>query len=383
MSPAPSLIKVTEGRTILHVPSDHKLRGPGKRRGPLFYNRAGESNRSLSVLIAATENAPRPIFALDGLSASGVRGLRWVVEAGVKDVTLNDRDPAAVELEMKNAEANDVSPTIANRDLNSLMSDERYDLIDVDPFGTPAPYLDAVGRSLKRGGLVSITATDTACLAGTSPAACKRKYLATPLRFDAMHETGLRILAGAAIRAAAKYDIALRPLLVEADQHYYRVHLRSAGGAATADRTLDRLGSLQYCPECLRRDLRIVPLERCECGAELESAGPLWAGPIFDGRFIDDLHSTLAGGGFHGARKLEVLLGRFAEEARVEAPSIDIHAVARLVRASSIPFAEILQGLRAAGFKAARTSLIDTGLRTDASPKDIQAILIEAKGRNR
>ncbi|MBI4392245.1 MAG: tRNA (guanine(10)-N(2))-dimethyltransferase [Euryarchaeota archaeon] len=381
MNPDAALAAIKEGGTTLRVPSDHKQRGPGKRRGPLFYNRAGEKNRSLSVLIAATENAPRPIFALDGLSASGVRGLRWMVEAGVKDVTLNDRDPAATELEFKNAEANSVAPQITNRDLNSLMSDERYDLIDIDPFGTPAPFLDAIGRSLKRGGLVSITATDTACLAGTSPAACKRKYLATPLRFDAMHETGLRILAGAAIRAAAKYDVALKPLLVETDQHYYRVHLRSAGGAATADKTLDRLGVMQYCTSCLRRALHTAPAKHCECGGPLETAGPLWAGPIFDESFIEELHGILGKREFHSATRLEAQLGRFAEEARVESPSIDVHVVARGVKASSIPFSDILQGLRAVGFKASRTSLIDTGIRTDASPKEIQAILLEAKAR--
>jgi tRNA G26 N,N-dimethylase Trm1 len=57
----------------------------------------------------------------------------------------------------------------------------RFTIVDLDPFGSPANYVDCMMRSVEDGGLVSVTATDTAVLCGKHPEVCLRKYYGLPL----------------------------------------------------------------------------------------------------------------------------------------------------------------------------------------------------------
>ena len=73
------------------------------------------------------------------------------------------------------------------------MNSTGFDYIDVDPFGSPNPFLDAAIKRIARDGILAVTATDTAPLCGTYTNACRRKYWAVPLRNELMHEIGIRI----------------------------------------------------------------------------------------------------------------------------------------------------------------------------------------------
>ena len=44
--------------------------------------------------------------------------------------------------------------------------DYRFSVIDLDPYGSPTPFLDAAVQSTKEGGLMCITCTDMAVLCG-------------------------------------------------------------------------------------------------------------------------------------------------------------------------------------------------------------------------
>ncbi len=93
-----------------------------------------------------------------------------------------------------------------NEDLRCLLAKETFDYIDLDPFGTPVPYLHAAFHGLRRNGILAITATDTAPLAGTHAKKCLRRYQARPCRCVFGHEVGLRILIGYVARQAAMFD---------------------------------------------------------------------------------------------------------------------------------------------------------------------------------
>lgn len=43
-----------------------------------------------------------------------------------------------------------------------------YDVVDLDPYGTPAQLLDSAVQSVKDGGLLCVTATDMANLCGNN-----------------------------------------------------------------------------------------------------------------------------------------------------------------------------------------------------------------------
>ena len=67
-----------------------------------------------------------------------------------------------------------------NKNLNVLLSENRFDYIDIDPFGSPVGFVDSAMRSIKNGGVVACTATDTAALCGVYPRVCQRRYGAIP-----------------------------------------------------------------------------------------------------------------------------------------------------------------------------------------------------------
>lgn len=65
---------------------------------------------------------------------------------------------------------------------------DRFDAIDLDPYGCPSQFLDAAVQSVADGGLLLVTSTDMAVLAGNSPETCHCKYGAISLRTKSCHE---------------------------------------------------------------------------------------------------------------------------------------------------------------------------------------------------
>lgn len=63
-----------------------------------------------------------------------------------------------------------------------------FDVVDLDPYGCPSRFLDGAVQVLNDGGLLMVTCTDMAVLAGNSPETCYLKYGATSLRTYACHE---------------------------------------------------------------------------------------------------------------------------------------------------------------------------------------------------
>jgi tRNA (guanine26-N2/guanine27-N2)-dimethyltransferase len=63
-----------------------------------------------------------------------------------------------------------------------------FDVIDLDPFGCPSIFLDSAVQSVKNGGVLLVTATDMAVLAGNSAETCYVKYGAVSLRSKSCHE---------------------------------------------------------------------------------------------------------------------------------------------------------------------------------------------------
>lgn len=60
--------------------------------------------------------------------------------------------------------------------------------IDLDPYGCPSVFLDAAVQSVQEGGLLLVTATDMAVLAGNTPETCYVKYGAISLKTKCCHE---------------------------------------------------------------------------------------------------------------------------------------------------------------------------------------------------
>ena len=268
-------VQITEGSTRLFIPREHSSKGPGKRIGRVFFNGQMAFNRDITLAFFNAIDMKNK-SALDGMAATGARGLRVAHECdGPPNVVLNDRDSEAFRYIQANIELNmPISCEAKNEDLRALLTHECYDFIDIDPFGTPVPFISASVQGLKRKGVLAITATDTAPLAGTYAKKCSRRYMARPLRSGFGHETGLRILLGYLAREAAQFDRGVVPLLCFYADHYFRLYVRMPENAAAADQSLTNLGYLYFDQETGRRWV--------SKDLEKEAYGPIWIGPTRD-----------------------------------------------------------------------------------------------------
>ena len=156
----------------------------------------------------------------------------------------------------------------------------KFDIVDIDPFGTPAPYVESAAASLRAGGMICVTATDTSALCGTYTEPCIRKYGAVPLKTEYCHENGLRILAGFVARTFSKYKKYIEVKFSHSTEHYMRIYATIGKGAANTDESLKSLGYIAHCKKCLNRMVIMglapsIP-ENCPvCGGVLNVGGPL------------------------------------------------------------------------------------------------------------
>lgn len=80
----------------------------------------------------------------------------------VKKILSNDWDLAASKLIEKNFEFNDIPlerTEVTSMDAMDLMYERRklrdfYDVVDLDPYGTAVPFLDASIQAIENGGLL-------------------------------------------------------------------------------------------------------------------------------------------------------------------------------------------------------------------------------------
>ncbi|QSG15935.1 tRNA (guanine(26)-N(2))-dimethyltransferase [Halapricum desulfuricans] len=362
-------MRVTEGNVEVEVPEQAE---DGIGDG-VFYNPVQELNRDLTVAVlrAARERFEYADSYLDATAASGVRGVRAAAEGW--DVTLSDHDEEAVELCRANLDRNDLDGEVVNRDANSLMHERRFDVVDLDPFGTPIPFADAAAQSAID--LLAVTATDTAPLCGAHFESGVRSYSAVPRNTEYHQEMGVRILLGALARTAARYDRAITPIMTHATNHYVRTYLAMADGATVANGAIDQLGHVHHCQHCLWRTheaglIADPPAECPHCGEHLQTAGPLWLGSVHDREFLTGVRENVTEE-MGTAEEARALTERLAVE--LETPThYDQHRLTKRWGEGAIAMDDFLERLRSAGYEASRTHYGGTTFKTDADVTEIR-----------
>ena len=63
-----------------------------------------------------------------------------------------------------------------------------FHIIDLDPYGSPAPFLDSAIQAIVEGGLLMVTCTDMAVLCGNHGETCYAKYGSYPVKSKFCHE---------------------------------------------------------------------------------------------------------------------------------------------------------------------------------------------------
>jgi tRNA (guanine26-N2/guanine27-N2)-dimethyltransferase len=366
-------------------PSDY---APSK--APVFYNPVMELNRDLAVLAfeAFQRTVKRDISICEPLTSTGIRAVRLAAEVqGVKQVLASDINTRAYRLAECNVQLNGLEERVAlkHEDANCLLSchgapRKRFDVVDVDPFGSPVPYLDSAVRALRNKGLLAVTATDLAPLCGVHAKACVRKYGGKPLRTEYCHELAVRLLAGCVVAVAAKHDIGVRVLFSHSSDHYIRVYGQIGYGAKKADASIKNLGYVLHCFNCFHREiaktLSVKFFEKCpECGSKMGWAGPLWLEKIFDSQFCELMAEENRRTAFRNGGRISRLLSLAADEADAPATYYVIDCISDKLALPVPSVSAVLKGLREMGFQAVPTHFNSRGFRTDAPALAVQELL--------
>jgi len=382
--------KIREGTAEIVVPDLKEFRkdawdyAPSK--APVFYNPVMKLNRDIAVLILQSyqKMANRELTVSEPLAGCGVRGIRFAKEVeGVREVHLNDINPEAYRMAQHNVELNKVANIVSltNMDANLILSQhdaphKRFDYIDLDPFGTPVPYLDSAIRALRSGGILALTATDLAPLCGVYPMAALRKYGGVALRTEYSHEIAVRLLAGYLALAAAKHDIGINIIFSHKNSHYIRVYALFNQGAKKASQSLQNMGFIFHCFKCLHRETAtgIIPTAKVkcnECGSPLKVAGPLWLGRIADKEFCELVENEVSQKRTGDENLIRKTVNLVKEESVAPPTFFVVDYICDKLNIPIPPPAKVIQRLRENNFKVWLTHFHTRGFKTDASAKTV------------
>lgn len=321
------------------------------RDSEVFFNPTRRFDRDLNVLLVRALGRTG-MHGIDLFAGSGVRSLRLASETGCfKSFVINDIKTAKIIT--KNVSLNKrkihtkikVSPSNA---MDIYNSKEGYDYLDIDPFGSPIKYLMYAMPKVKYGGVLAVTATDSAALYGKAKKACELKYGAFSFKTSYFNEIGLRILIKRTEEIANMHDRSIEPTFFDVRRHYLRVYLRVKRAS-----TKRKMGYLYQCSGCPNR--AIEPSIKCaNCGAKMLRIGPLWLDALFDRGLALAMHKLAEEG--EGKEYLNTLA---AEE-----DIVSYYTTTELASYMKQPEKQI-------GLIGTRTVLNDKGFRTRESFKEL------------
>ncbi len=337
---------ITEGKARVKVPTEEKI----SSKLPVFYNPVMKFNRDVSVLLLKAIDKKAMQIGLP-LAASGVRGIRFLLElpkSKIKTVFFNDNKKDFKKTMAANLKLNKIGKSkveVHNKDANRFMLDSTgFDYIDIDPFGTPNPFLDAAVRRIARNGILAVTATDTSALCGSFTKACLRKYWAVPVNNEQMYEVGLRILIRKVQLIGAQFDKALIPIFSYSKDHYMRVFFRAEKGKQKVD--------------------EIIKLHN-----HFQEAGPLWTGQLWDTKLVTKMIKETED------RELIRFLKIIKAESKISTVGYyDTHTIYK--KQKNLPRKQdLIKKIKKKGFKASETHFLNTAIKSDITKKELLKLI--------
>lgn len=365
---------------------------------PVFFNPHMLVNRDLSILVLNTwlRNFKGHVEIVDAMSGAGIRGIRYLLETTKNDMHVDfvDLNPAAIKVCKKNLDLNGIESSrydLHVQDSNtflyghSIKEPDRYNVIDIDPFGNPMSYLSAGLKAGAKRSVLQINATDLAVLSGLHGKATRRKYMTRPMRNITYHaEQAIRMLLGATLRKAAELDCAIIPKISIARRHYIKIIIEKIRGAEKANKCLDNLGYIIHCRACNNR--YTISLENIisqhECPAcnsgKIDHAGPTWIGTIQDASFCAQMLTQIENLDYlKSYKKLRKMVKLCKEEAGMPPTSDDIHEIAHELVMGPPPLDLLIKKLKEAGWKASRTQSNPLAIKSNANRDIIIKIMKE------
>lgn len=256
----------------------------------VFYNPKMKINRDISLLVIDSYFTEKKIVYCDPMAASGIRQLRFLktIPNKFSKLVTGDISKTAISNIKKNFLLNFMFTRkleFSHENAINTISKQFYDFIEIDPFGTPVPFLDVSCQRIKHNGILSVTATDTAALCGTYPKTCLRRYgikVEKPLWHE---EIGLRNLIAYCIIQGAKYEKKLTPIVSFTNEHFYKIFFKVEEGRRDA---YDEVKKLSYIS--IDRKSQEIKVDKYE---SKNSLGKTYIGKLNDKKFLKSLNLNL------------------------------------------------------------------------------------------
>ncbi|KEH25136.1 N(2),N(2)-dimethylguanosine tRNA methyltransferase, putative [Medicago truncatula] len=336
-----------------------------------------------------------PPRVLEALSASGLRALRYAREIeGIGQVVALDNDPASVEACRRNIKFNGsvavskVESHLADARVYMLENPKKFDVVDLDPYGSPSVFLDSAVQSVADGGILMCTATDMAVLCGSNGEVCYSKYGSYPTRGKYIHEMALRIVLASIESHANRYKRYIVPVLSFQKDFYLRVFVRIYTSASAMKETPLKLSYLYQCTGCdsfhlqpLGRTISkntsvrhlpgygpAVPQECTDCGRKFIMGGPIWSAPIHDQEWvasiIEDVNRMKSS--YPAYEHISAILNTISEELPDVPLFLSLHNLSSTLKCTSPSAVIFRSAVINAGYRISRTHVCAIGLKTDA-----------------
>ncbi|CAL1704528.1 unnamed protein product [Somion occarium] len=369
---------------------------------------------------------------LEALSATGLRSIRYAKEIPlVSYVIANDLSPAAAAAMRRNVELNGLGEQVESvpgpsdnsaakpkvkpakvkvneGDACSLMYNhrverERVDVVDLDPYGTAAPFVDAAVQCVKDGGLLCVTCTDLSVLATVNyPEKCYSNYGGVPVRAEYCHEAALRLVLHTLSTAAARYGRYIHPLLSLSIDFYVRLWVRVGTQPNEVKRAVSKTSTFYVCSGCqafyeqpfgrltetvhqpsgnvnisVKAGVGPNVSDKCpECNSTMHIAGPMWSGAIHDVDFVSRvLEHVVANESKYGtATRMKGMLTLAKEELPDTPFYFTPSRVAGNFHCICPPLDDVASALLNADHRVSRSHALAGSLKTDASREDIHDV---------
>ena len=389
-----NFIPIIEGQTKLLVPKN-SLQEKVPPHFPAFFNPLAKLNRDLSIYIynifldEYSNNKNNQITFADAFGGIGPRGLRVAVEVPkVSKIYINDINELAITAAKESALLNNVNEKCIfslNEVCKFLISrpterNKRFTIVDLDPFGSPSPFIECVLRAVEDDGLISITATDTAVLSGIYQKVCLRKYFGLSINSIYSNEVATRLIISSTALIAARLGIYVFPIYAHSNRHYFRVYLKASISNSMANKVFDNLGYIKHCFNCGERNFsNIFSTDLCPiCNSKFHVAGQLWIGKLFDKSIISNLIKNCFSGNFNNDKKnhhIKQIFDISIEELDDMPYYFSVDEIASKLKTSPKKLSQIIEKVICSGYRASRTIFRPTGLKTNASMSDLLCIL--------
>lgn len=360
---------------------------------------------------------------LEALSATGLRSIRYAKEApGIKEIIANDLSINAVKQIQSNVELNGVVHLVnpCQSDATTLMYNstqpgKRFDVVDLgkfiihannvcrnviqyffhiaDPYGSPTIFLDGAVQSISDGGLLMVTATDLAVLAGNTPESCYLKYGSISLKTKACHEQALRILLRCIDSHATRYGRYIKPLLSISADFYIRVFVRVFTSPFKCKLSSTKHSMLYQCNGCSamicqplaiqKANKFMLPAsnvqERCEhCNHRYHIGGPIWSDPMHDHNFVQQLLVTIQQEHFVKLTTHKRILGVLSV-VNEELPDIPLYytidRLCSILKLNVVPTLKFRSALLYANHRVSLSHACKSSIKTDAPMRVIWDVL--------